>query len=292
MSHPERHFLVSPEEYPFAANWFEYDGSWLHYIDEGTSVPVVMLHDNPVWSFYFRNVIKSLGNECRSIAPDYPGFGFSQHPQDYSYLPQDHAVRVRALIDHLALGPFVLAMPAWGAPIGLSIAVDRPQDIAGLVIGNAWAWPLDTPLFRIFSFVAGGPLGRYVITRHNWFVKIILPGAFKNPDAQRPEILHGYEAPFSTPESRIGSAVFPKALTHAGNWMMEIEAKLERLADKPAELVLGTQDPLTTGEDWVQRWRNHFPRVNVDFVEDAGFYVVEDAPERFAVAIRRVLAVL
>src|SRR2546428_4773965 len=80
-----RKFEVDRAEYPFADRWLERGGSALHYVDEGAGPPVGMLHGNPTWSFLYRNVIKQLGGACRSIAPDYPGFGLSDHPPRYGY---------------------------------------------------------------------------------------------------------------------------------------------------------------------------------------------------------------
>jgi haloalkane dehalogenase len=56
----QRPFSVSSSEYPFASHWFEYDGIAMHYVDEGTGIPVLMLHGNPTWSFLYRNVIRRI----------------------------------------------------------------------------------------------------------------------------------------------------------------------------------------------------------------------------------------
>jgi len=76
----QRPFSVSQGEYPFQDHWFERDGVAMHYVDEGSGTPVLMLHGNSTWSYLYRHVIKELAGTCRCIAPDYPGFGFSEHP--------------------------------------------------------------------------------------------------------------------------------------------------------------------------------------------------------------------
>ena len=96
MSHiPQRPFSVDMNEYPFKSHWFEQDGTFMHYLDEGEGLPVLLFHGNPTWSFLYRKVIKQLDGTCRAIAPDYPGFGMSQHPIDYGYTPEEHAGWVR-----------------------------------------------------------------------------------------------------------------------------------------------------------------------------------------------------
>src|SRR5262245_36169480 len=106
---PERPFAVDAAEYPFADRWLEEDGTQLHYLDEGSGPPVVLLHGNPTWSFLYRKVVRALAG-FRCIAPDYPGFGFSRAPKDYGFTPPEHARWVRRLIDQLKLERFVLVV--------------------------------------------------------------------------------------------------------------------------------------------------------------------------------------
>lgn len=64
--------------YPFSPNYEKINGFEMHYIDEGFGEPVLMLHGNPTWSFYFRNIIKNLPKGFRSIVPDHIGCGLSE----------------------------------------------------------------------------------------------------------------------------------------------------------------------------------------------------------------------
>ena len=52
---------------------------------------MLLLHGNPDWSFLYRKIITALGPEVRCVAPDYPGFGLSVHPDGYGYTPAEHA---------------------------------------------------------------------------------------------------------------------------------------------------------------------------------------------------------
>ncbi|MCP4673058.1 MAG: alpha/beta hydrolase, partial [Desulfobacula sp.] len=56
--------------YPFESNFININGNDLHYIDKGEGRPVIMVHGNPTWSFYFRNLIQELSQNCRAIALD------------------------------------------------------------------------------------------------------------------------------------------------------------------------------------------------------------------------------
>lgn len=172
---PKRSFPVSTADYPFKDHWFAYHDGWVHYLDAGQGIPVLLLHGNPTWSFLYREVIKALGENCRLIAPDYPGFGYSKAPSRYGFTPSEHARVIAALIDHLGLRDFVLVVRDWGGPVGLSYAVDHPRNIRGVVVTNSWAWKPSVPQ-TLFSWVIGGwPLGCWLQTRRNFFARTIVP---------------------------------------------------------------------------------------------------------------------
>ena len=94
----ERRFEVDPQLYPFESHWYTSGAAPLHYLDEGEGPAVLLLHGNPTWSFAYRDVIRELSGRCRAIAPDYPGFGLSSHPEGYGYSPAGHAAAVGELV--------------------------------------------------------------------------------------------------------------------------------------------------------------------------------------------------
>ncbi|MGF1671643.1 MAG: alpha/beta fold hydrolase, partial [Balneolaceae bacterium] len=89
---------IDRKEYPFESRYFEVPAGRLHYVDEGAGDPVVMVHGNPTWSFLYRDLIKRLKPNYRCIALDHLGFGLSDKPIGWSYLPEDHARNLSALI--------------------------------------------------------------------------------------------------------------------------------------------------------------------------------------------------
>ena len=79
--------------YPFHPKTFILDSKEdikMSYIDEGSGPVVLMLHGNPTWSFYYRNLIQKMKNTHRVIAPDHIGCGLSSKPQDYKYHLKNH----------------------------------------------------------------------------------------------------------------------------------------------------------------------------------------------------------
>ena len=61
------------------------NGLKYHYLDEGAGAPIVMIHGNPTWSFYYRELIKALAGQYRAIAPDHIGCGLSDKPAVSEY---------------------------------------------------------------------------------------------------------------------------------------------------------------------------------------------------------------
>ena len=60
---------VPRELYPFAGRTLDLDGLRYHYLDEGEGDPVVALHGNPTWSFYFRELVLALRGDYRLVVP-------------------------------------------------------------------------------------------------------------------------------------------------------------------------------------------------------------------------------
>src|SRR3954447_2520322 len=207
----ERPGWVDSELYPFEDRWADVDGSTVHYVDEGTGPPLLMLHGNPTWSFTWRDVIKGLRDRYRCIALDYPGFGLSTEnvAPGYAFRPQDHTRVVERFVEQLDLRDITLLVQDWGGPIGFAAAAGAAERYESFAIGNTWAWPMDkSPTAQVFSRFLGGPVGGYLIKHRNFFVERIIPGGTKKvgpPD----EVMEHYRRPFPTPESRGARARVP-----------------------------------------------------------------------------------
>jgi haloalkane dehalogenase len=289
-SMPSRHFSVDAADYSFREHWLAYRDGYLHYLDEGNGVPIVLLHGNPTWSYLYRQVIRELASECRLLAPDYPGFGFSKAPSGYGYTPAEHAEAVAALIGHLALEDFVLVVQDWGGPIGMSYAVDHPGSIRGVVIMNSWAWEASVPQ-RLFSLVMGGrPLGLWLQTRRNFFARRMVPRGVWHKEKLTPALLEAYTKPFPTPSSRYPTWVFPRHIRKSRDWLRKIEEHLPRLSGVPAQILWGRRDEPGFRPVEMHRWQQHFPLHETEALDDAAHFVQEDRPDRLISAIRRILA--
>lgn len=278
-------FRPDPELYPFESKWFDSSVGRIHYLDEGEGRPLLLMHGNPDWSFLYRKMIPLLAPHFRCIAMDYPGFGLSVHPANYGYLPSEHAAIVAELVEHLDLQDAVLVGQDWGGPIGYDVASRMPERFTGLVAGNTMMWAA-TPfrMQRTFSKLMGIGFVQRWLTKHHTFVKRIMPSLLQ-VDATDEEMRHYLEvAP--TPHSRIGHAIFPKAIVGETAWLDALETRVRaNLGDRPMLRIMGLKDvPLTT-KAYLRKWDEVWPNATKLDLPDAGHFWQEDEPARASKAI-------
>ncbi len=260
----------------------------MHYVDEGGGETLLLLHGNPSWSFVYRKIIAGLRGACRCVALDYPGYGMSRAAPGYGYTPGEHSQVVERFIDRLGLRDLTVMGQDWGGPVGLGFAGRRPELVKRLVLGNTFAWPLDDQFrFRVFSAVMGGPIGRWGTWAFNLVPRFFLGRgmASRLPDP----VKAAYLAPWRDRRARRPSVIAPRQLIRAGGFLREVEAGLERLADRPALLVWGTQDFAFSARER-KRLEQVFPRHRTVLFERASHFLQEDAGEEIAAEMRSWLA--
>jgi len=256
----------------------------LHYVDEGSGPPLLLLHGNPTSSFLYRHIIAGLRDRFRCVAPDYPGFGKSSAAPGYGFTPREHAAVVEKLVLELDLRDITMMVQDWGGPIGFAVATRHPDRFRAFVVGNTWAWPKSDLGTQVFSRLLGGPIGGYLIKQRNVFVERILPGGVRRKKLS-PDVMEEYRQPFPTPESRVPVHVFPREILRSRPFLAEIERGLPQLRDRRALLVWPTKD-VAFREPERKRWEEIFPDHRTVLLEGAGHYIQEDAPEEIVAAIR------
>ena len=122
----------------------EADGITVFYREAGpTNAPVVLLlHGFPTSSFQFRELIPRLADRYRVIAPDLPGFGFTEVPEQrrYKYSFDALATTVLAFTDALQLKSYALYVFDYGAPVGFRLAMAHPERVTAIVSQNGNAY--------------------------------------------------------------------------------------------------------------------------------------------------------
>ena len=199
--------LTGLPDFPFESRHREFDGIRLAHLDIGDGSPVLLMHGEPTWSFLWRKVIPPIRDAgFRCIAPDLPGFGRSDKPIDQDWYTYDrHTESVLALVDELDLRDATVVVHDWGGPIGLRVAVERPDRITRIVV-------LDTGLFTGHQPMndAWMAFRAFVERTEDLPVGLLVRRAcFTDPGD---EIIAAYDAPFPNPASKAGARAFPLIL--------------------------------------------------------------------------------
>jgi len=267
------------QEYPFASNLLEVrDGVQMHYVDEGTGPVVLMLHGNPTWSFYYRNLVKVLVSKgFRCIVPDHVGCGLSDKPQNYAYTLGQRIRDVELLVDRLNLESFSLVVHDWGGAIGCGLAGRRPDAIEKIVLLNTAAFLSKRIPVRIASIKVPF-LGEAVIRGLNGFAGPAAVMSVKKPLSDT--VKRGMLWPYRSWADRVAVWNFVKDIplreehpTHST--LAEVEANLPKLADKKIQIVWGGKD-FCFNMHFYRRWQSTFPKADVQLFPEHGHYILED----------------
>ena len=284
---PDERFAALPG-YAFEPRYLDQDGLRMHYVDEGSGAPVLMLHGEPTWAFLYRKLVPAIAGAARALAPDYFGFGRSDKPtriEDYSY--DFHYASIERLASELDLRDATVVVQDWGGPIGLRLAVEHPERVARLVILNTGVGAGRAPSeewLRFRDFV------RRVGTE-------LVPGQLIRISAVTElddDVVEAYNAPFPTPESKAGILAFPEHvptdLEHPNAAkMLEVRAELERW-EKPALVLFSDSDPIFSPRA-AERLAALIPGAGpVEIVAGAGHFLQEEKGEEIAARIVRFLA--
>jgi haloalkane dehalogenase len=281
---PDERFEGLPD-YTFEPKYVEQDGLRMHYVEEGAGEPVLLLHGEPSWAFLYRKMIPRLAEVAHVVAPDYFGFGRSDKPTrigDYSY--DFHYRSIERLADELDLREATIVVQDWGGPIGLRLAIERPERIGRLVILNTGIGAGRAPSpewlrFREFMRRVGTELIPGQLVRISCVSEL------------DDDVVEAYNAPFPTPESKAGVLAFPEQvpteLDHPNAAkMLEIRAALERW-EKPALVLFSDSDPIFSPAA-AERLASRIPGAGpAEIVSGAGHFLQEEKGEEIAERIAR-----
>jgi len=274
-------------EYPFRGNYLDRNGLRYHYLDEGAGEPVIMLHGNPSWSFYYRNLVKQLSSSYRTIVPDHIGCGLSDKPADsrYAYTLEQRVADLDALITHLQLPQKVtLVVHDWGGMIGMAWAADHPERLARLVVLNTGAFHLpETKKLPLgLKICRETQLGAFLVQGFNVFARgAAWVGCKRNPMSSAMRRL--YCAPYDSWQNRVATLRFVQdiPLVPADPGYDLITRTQERLAQFnriPVCICWGELD-FVFDRHFLARWREYLPAAEVHTFADCGHYILEDAAD-------------
>lgn len=272
------------------------DGASVFYREAGPAdAPVILLlHGFPTSSFQYRELIPRLADKYRVIAPDLPGFGFTEVPAErhYTYTFDNLAKTIGAFTDALQLKHYALYIFDYGAPTGLRLAMAHPERVTAIVtqngnayeagLGDAWVpirkyWSEPTPEHREVVHQALDPAGiRYQYTE-----------GVPHPERIAPE----------------GYTLDVAMIARPGNMDIQLDLFLDyannvklypkfheyfRKSQPPLLAIWGRFDPFFIPAG-AEAYKQDLPHATVQFL-DTGHFALETHVQEVATAMRQFLA--
>jgi cis-3-alkyl-4-acyloxetan-2-one decarboxylase len=273
--------------YPFESHFIKINGHTMHYIDEGKGTPILMVHGNPTWSFYFRRLISGLSADFRAIAPDHIGCGFSDKPDEknYNYTLQSRIKDMDTLIKRLNIKEKInLIVHDWGGIIGLAWALDHLDRVDKIIITNTAGFLI--PKDKSFPFILGiikycRLLAVPAVLGANAFAKGALILACKTQLSQK--IKKGMIEPYNCRKNRIATLKFVQDIPITEKdksfaIVKHVEQHLGLLNENNLMFIWGAKD-FVFDLKFLDEFKIRFPNALSHIFYDAGHYLFEDKPE-------------
>ena len=274
----------------------EADGVRVFYRAAGDpEAPVVLLlHGFPASSFMFRELIPRLASDYRVIAPDLPGFGFTEVPSErkYTYSFDALAKTIDALTEALNINRYAIYVFDYGAPTGFRLAMTHPDRIKAIISqnGNAYEEGLSSGWNPIQKYWRD-PTAQNRAALHE----------FLTPEATKWQYTHGVSDPESVPpESYTMDAAL---LARPGNKDIQLDLFLDyasnvklypkfqeyfRKSKPPLLAIWGKNDPFFVPAG-AEAYRKDLPNAKIQFL-DTGHFALETHVVEIAAAMREFLA--
>jgi haloalkane dehalogenase len=275
------------KHYPFTGKRLDLDGLSYHYLDEGSGAPVVMVHGNPSWSFYYRNLVTALRDRYRCIVPDHIGCGLSDKPSDdrYDYTLSRRVDDLEQLLDTLGVTKNItLVVHDWGGMIGMAYAVRHPERIARLVILNTGAFhlPKTKPFPLGLRICRDSALGTLLVRGFNAFsAGASYVGCKRNP--MTPELRALYQFPYNSWQNRIATLRFVQDIPlfpgdRGYDLVSDVSNGIGQFSNLPILICWGELD-FVFDRHFLDEWQQRFPNAEIHRYPDCGHYILEDAKE-------------
>lgn len=272
---------------PYESHFIDIAGYKMHYLDEGEGEVVLLLHGNPTWCFYYRNVVEKLKNNFRVIVPDFIGMGLSERlPKGKYLIAKDRMEHLSEFLDKLKIDRFSVVMHDWGGPIGTAVISKRANKVDKIVYLNTTITETES-LPAMIKKAASPIIGKIITCTTMRFLKWMTGfGVVKKLDK---EICKGFYYPYKTRRNREAIWGFVKDIPFDESHptykeMFNLVEGVERLQNVPVKIIWGLKDPCFH-VGMLNKVVKLFPKADVTEILDAGHLVLEDAPEIVVPAI-------
>ncbi len=266
-------------DYGFTSHYLTLSPGRIHYLDEGQGTPVVLVHGNPTWSYYYRDLVTQLAHRYRVVVPDHIGCGLSDKPAKYDYTLENHIDNLLSLLDHLSIRQTSMVVHDWGGPIGLGAVVEGGIELEKLAILNTAAYRSTRIPLRI-RICRWPVLGKLLVQGLNGFSRAAIFMAVHKRMSR--ETARGYLYPYDTWSHRRAIYEFVRDIplhsahrSHAA--LVRIEKSLVKIDESriPVGVFWGGKD-FCFDDYYFDQWKLHLPQAHYRYFNEWGHYLLED----------------
>ncbi len=279
---------LSQGDYPFTGHYFQLGNHRYHYLDEGEGEPVLMLHGNPSWSIYYRELVHALRGSHRCLVPDHIGCGLSDKPDDssYDYTLSQRVDDLESFLQNLGVEQGItLIVHDWGGMIGMAYATRHPKAIKRIVILNTAAFHLpETKSFPWALWLCRNTkIGAFFVRRFNAFSYLASHMACKKTPMSK-SLRKAYCAPYDSWNNRIATLRFVQDIPlrpgdRGYDLISEVQDSLDQFKNLPVLICWGMKD-FVFDHHFLETWIRYWPHAEVHRFPDCGHYILEDAQDK------------
>ncbi len=277
------------ESLGFNQNFFKIDNEKMHYVEQGEGEKVVLLlHGNPTWSYYYRNLIKDLSTDFKVYSLDHLNCGLSSRSEKFWRL-EDRIRHVEKFIREKKLENVTLVGHDWGGAIATGTAIRIKDKLKNLILMNtACFFSEDIP--KRIALCRLPILGKFLNKTINGFLKASFVMGIQRRFSS--EEKKAYLFPYREASLRKGIDDFvkdiPMSEKHPSRKTLDLVEEEARKLKIPVLLLWGAKD-FCFNLGFFERIKNIFPHAKSRVFENANHYVLEDETENCIKEIREFL---
>ena len=272
---------------PATGKFLEIDGVSLHYLDQGTGEPIVLLHGNGSMAhdFSLSGIVDVLARHYRVIVFDRPGYGHSNRPRKQSWDPTAQADLLHQALRQLNVERPLVVGHSWGTMVATALALAHPRSLRGLVLLSGYYYPsarLDVPLLSLPALPVLGTLMRYtvspLISRLLWpMIRMQLFRPSKVTDN-----FYRWPVWMTLRPAQLRASAAETAMMVPAAW--RLSQQYEQLS-MPVTVLAGDGDRIVNTAAQSVRLQQSLPQARLTIVPDAGHMVHHVAPQAVIAAI-------
>ncbi len=267
---------------PKSARFAEVAGARVHYVDEGSGPPVVLIHGFASSMHTWRGVRQALKPSHRVIALDLKGFGYTDRPEgDYS--PRAQAELVLALLDARGVDePVALVAHSWGSSVALELALLAPERVSRIALYDAWVYEEQLP--TTFHVAKLGGVGEAIIGGfYDQRSDDKMGLAFYDRNYVTEEMIEGVERDLERPGTKAAALAAIRGQRYA-----EVQKRYPKIT-QPTLLLWGREDRITRLE-YGERLAKELPNARLVVYPQCGHFPMYEAKGSSTNELRAFLA--